>query len=242
VTWTITADCRTVPLNATADAWIEQNSPSQNKGTDSVLKVRSKSGSGNARALVLFGNLPVSVPVGCVLQSATLRLYSESSKASRTIHATAISGAWTENGVTWSNQPGTTGTAATTTTTDLSEWRQWDVTSQVGAMFAGATNHGFLIRDLPEDNSGSPEQSFSSREKGQNVPQLVLVFGVAPAAAGTASAPPTLDLSAVEPAMLAAIVTILAVFTVTATGTLPGRRPLRPVRVLARRAGHALIA
>jgi hypothetical protein len=55
-------------------------------------------------------------------------------------------------------------------------------------MYTSNSNFGFLIRDAVE-NSGSNEQQFHGREKGENIPQLVLTF---------APAPPTTDISAPE--------------------------------------------
>ncbi len=55
-------------LTASEDAWIDQGSPSSNKGSDSILKVMSK-GNSNLRGLVRF-NLP-AMPQGCSVQSAT---------------------------------------------------------------------------------------------------------------------------------------------------------------------------
>ena len=43
--------CTTVTVDASADTWVDQSSPSQTKGTDSALMVRSKSGQ-NVRTLV----------------------------------------------------------------------------------------------------------------------------------------------------------------------------------------------
>ncbi len=174
--WTIQsggggASCGTSQtVNAVADSWIEQGSPSSNKGSDGILKVMSKSGNGNLRALVRF-DLP-TIPSGCVLDTATLRLFAASTSGSqRTLQALRLNGSWTEGGVNWSNQPATTGTAATTTS--ASGWRQWTVTSIVGAMYA-STNNGFLIRDATEGQDA--EQQFHAREKGSNGPQLVLTF------------------------------------------------------------------
>ena len=77
-------------LTATADAWINSGSPSDNKGSDSILKVMSKSG-GNLRALVRF-NLP-KMPQGCNVESATLRLYAKSASSSqRTLQAWQLGG------------------------------------------------------------------------------------------------------------------------------------------------------
>ena len=175
--------CTTVTLSASADAWIDSGSPSSNKGTDSILKVQAKSGSNN-RALLRF-DLP-AVPPGCTIQSATLRLYAASWKNSRTLQALRVTSTWTENAVTWNNQPTTNGTAATTASG--SGYRQWNVLSHVQTMYAG-TNNGFLIRDANEGGSGN-EQQFHSREKGTDMPQLVVVFAPAPTATFT-SVPPT---------------------------------------------------
>jgi hypothetical protein len=177
--WTIEAapppaDCGpAVTVFADADAWIDQDSASSNKGDDSILKVQAKS-SKNVRALVRF--IHPAVPQGCVVESATLRLYASSWKNNRTLQALQVAGAWTESNVTWNNQPATTGMAATTTSG--SGWREWNVTTQVQAMVDSGANNGFLIRDATEGGSGR-EQQFHSREKGENVPMLILTFGPA---------------------------------------------------------------
>jgi large repetitive protein len=157
---------------ANADSWINQASASSNFGTDAIIRVRSLIGSSNRRSLVRFA-LP-AVPSGCTLTQAQLRLYAASSTAGRTLQALRINAAWTENGVTWSNQPATTGTAATTTSG--TGYRTWTVTTQVAAMYSGA-NNGFLIRDATENGTGQ-EQQFHARENGAgNPPQLILTFG-----------------------------------------------------------------
>ena len=173
-TWTISAaiDCGgPITVTASADAWVDQGSRSNNLGSDSILKVQAKS-STNYRALVRF-ELPTS-PVGCVVQSAALRLFAASASSNRTLQALQISGSWTESGVTWNNQPGTTGSAATVSSGI--GWRQWSVTAQVQAMYAPSANDGFLIRDASEGGSGR-EQQFHAREKGSNIPTLIVTFG-----------------------------------------------------------------
>jgi parallel beta-helix repeat protein len=179
-TWQVQApppDCSTVlTLEPNADAWIDQGSTSSNKGADSTLKVMSKSGSKNLRALVRFG-LPATPPPGCVLGSATLRMYAMSSRSGRTLRVDAIAGPWSEGSVTWSNQPAVAGGSATTSSG--AGWRQWTVTSQVDAMFTSGANNGFRVRDNQENNDH--EQQFASRESSQNRPQLILTFVAAPA-------------------------------------------------------------
>jgi CSLREA domain-containing protein len=173
-TWTVTGGCAaggTVTVGANADSWVLQSSASSNYGQDSVVKVDSKSGN-NARVLVRFA-LP-QVPAGCTITAAKLEMYASSHKSGRTLQALQVTSAWSEGDVRWNNQPGTGGPAAAVASG--SGWRQWSVTQQVSAMYAGA-NHGFLIRDAAE-NGGGHEQGFHSREKGSdNPPRLVVTFG-----------------------------------------------------------------
>ncbi|MHA6780363.1 right-handed parallel beta-helix repeat-containing protein [Pseudonocardia saturnea] len=183
--WTVTGgttpppsggSCTAAPVTVGADrdAWIEEKDPGKNYGSDSVLKVRAKSGE-HSRALIRFA-LP-AVPAGCQIVGAELRVHDGSPVAGRTIQALRVNGAWTEGGVTWANQPATTGTAATAATPSGSGTMTWNVTSMVQAMAAG-TNHGFLLRDA--STSGDAEQGFHAREKAPDQPpQLVITFGPA---------------------------------------------------------------
>ncbi len=164
-----------VTLSAIADAWIDQGSPSQNKGDDSSLQVRSKNGSANARALINF-SLP-QAPQGCAVQSATLRVESMSAVNGRTLRAMRVAAAWAENAVTWSNQPAAAGTVATSpSAASGTGLRAWTVTTLVQEMYSLNAAHGFLIRDGSEGAAAGPEQSLSSRE-GAVAPQLVITFG-----------------------------------------------------------------
>jgi hypothetical protein len=161
-------------MSAAADAWIDQSSQSSNKGSDSILKVMSKGG-GNLRALVRFA-LP-TIPQGCVLDTAKLRLYAASASSSqRTLQVYRLSGSWTEGGVTWSNAPGISGLPVATTSG--TGYREWAVQALVQAMYSSGTNNGFLIRDATEGQDA--EQQFNSREKSDNPPQLVVTFKPAP--------------------------------------------------------------
>jgi hypothetical protein len=173
-TWTIVPPpCTggTVTASADADSWVLQDSATQNHGTDSTLKVDSKSGA-NARTLVRFG-LP-ALPDGCEVTNAKFRLYASSFKDGRTLQALRLGGSWTERAVNWNNQPATTGVAATATS--ASGYVEWTATSQVKGMYSGA-NNGFLVRDSVEGGNGV-DQQFHSREKGtDNPPQLVITFG-----------------------------------------------------------------
>jgi len=116
------------------------------------------------------------VPEGCVVESVTLQLYAASAKPRRTLQVFRITQDWLEREVTWRNQPPTGGEPAETRS-GLG-YRQWDVTSQVEAMYDAGSAYGFLIRDKEE--SRDAEQSFHSREKREQVPLLNLRFTAAP--------------------------------------------------------------
>lgn len=164
-------------LMASADAWTDQASTAQNKGTDSNLFVLSKSGNANRRSLVKF-TLP-ALPAGCAVTASTLRLYNSSPVGGRVIGAyeAAATPAWTETGVTWANSPATAGTAATSTAASTAGWQTWTVTTQVQAQYAGP-NSGFVIRDQTETSAAGPQQSYISREGGATLrPELIVTRG-----------------------------------------------------------------
>ena len=165
--------CPTTPqsLAADRDSWVSEGSPTNNFGTDSTLKVKSQLGY-NARALVHFA-LP-ALPAGCTsIASALLRLEASSAKEGRTIEALQIAAVWSEDTVTWSNQPAVRGPAISIPSFDGP--LEWNVTAPVLDMYASA-NNGFLIRDAEEGGVGD-EQTLNSRLKLNDFPpELVLVF------------------------------------------------------------------
>jgi hypothetical protein len=113
------------------------------------------------------------MPQGCMIDTAKLRLYAASaSSGQRTLQAYRAGASWTEGGVTWSNAPQPTGGAATVTSG--SGYREWAVATLVQAMYSTGSNNGFLIKDATEGQDA--EQQLHAREKGENMPQLVLTF------------------------------------------------------------------
>ena len=170
-TWTITCSAGTVTLGSVADSWVLESSQGTNYRNDSVLKVDPKNNN-RARALVRFA-LP-AIPAGCEVTGASLRLYAGSAKNGRNLQALRVDEYWTESGVTWSNQPDTTGSAVTVDSG--SGWLEWDVSTMVEAMYTG-TNNGFLIRDANEGGSSREQQLHSKEKSPDKPPQLVLTFG-----------------------------------------------------------------
>jgi hypothetical protein len=175
-TWTVlppqTCPDANETVAADADSWIDEHDPIKNNGVDSALKLISKAPSENSRVVVHFP-LP-QAPGGCVVQSATLRLYSDSvPDVPRTLQALRLTSAWGENNVAWSNQPTAVGPAAEAPAG--MGYVQWNVTAQVQAMYSFG-NHGFQIRHAIENDIAGGEEGFFSKEKLESPPQLVLCF------------------------------------------------------------------
>ncbi|MFC7244122.1 DNRLRE domain-containing protein [Catellatospora aurea] len=171
VNGTATCTASTATRTADYDSWITTSWPTTNYAKDTILKVRSKANA-DARTLVHFA-LP-SLPAGCKVTNAKLRMYVSSVAGTRTLRAARLAGAWTETGVTWRNQPATTGTAATVPA--VKGWVEWTVTAQVAGLYTDG-NHGLQIRDNTEGAAGY-EQRLHSREY-TNKPTLTVTFGAA---------------------------------------------------------------
>ncbi len=163
--------CSEIVVEADADAWFEQSSDA-NKGDDSALKVQSKSGNDAFRAVVDFA-LP-AVPAGCLFDGAELRLYAGSAKPGRVIQVQRAAAAWGEMSVNWPNQPARVGPVSSTASGSDPGWRAWTVSAQVADMYALGAAHGFVVFDQIENQDS--EQTYRSRESGENVPSLIVRF------------------------------------------------------------------
>jgi hypothetical protein len=187
-TWTVlppqTCEDASGSAPVEADSWFDEHDPIKSNGEDSTLKLMSKAPAENSRVAVRF-TLP-QAPAGCVVKSATLKLYSDSAPSvPGKLQALRLNSAWGENNITWGNQPGTTGPAAEAPS--AMGYVQWDVSAQVQA---GAP-HGFLIRHATENDIAGAEESFFSKEKLENPPLLDITYaGTASGGGGGAPAPP----------------------------------------------------
>ena len=155
-----------------ADSWLQEDANTTNFGTGVTNLVQARNAGRNRRILVRFG-LP-TVSGACTLQTATLRMRLNATGGARTLNVLGNAAAWTETGVTWATQPGSSGSAVSTTTGAAGTWTQWNVLAHVQTMYAGA-NHGFSVRDSAE-GTGNVTQTFDSKESS-NDPELVLTFG-----------------------------------------------------------------
>jgi parallel beta-helix repeat protein len=165
-------ECSIVTLTPTADAWLDQNSDTANKGDDSILKVQSKGPSDNFRALVRFDRLPPAPP-GCALGAATLHLDAASAHEGRTLVVQRTAADWSEGAVTWRTQPPAEGPISTATVGPDAEDLEWSVLAQVQAAHATGSV-SLVVRDAVEGEDA--EQQFHSREKREAPPRLVIVF------------------------------------------------------------------
>jgi hypothetical protein len=126
------------------------------------------------------------MPAGCKIDTATLSLYANAPISGRTYQVFQVTSnsanSWTETGVTWSNQPSTTGTPATLSLSGTqSGYRDWNVSAIVQAIYSSGTNNGFLIQDASEGANGNGvQQLFVSKESATNQPQLVITYTQAP--------------------------------------------------------------
>ncbi len=167
---------RTATVSATADSWVDQaaGQTGTNHGSDAQLWVRSRNSNRNRRTFVRF-TLP-NRPAGCTtVTSARLRLNASSAAVPRTLQADAVTANWTENGITWSNQPGVYGAA--TTAPSAAGWVEWNVTALVAGMYSVGTTYGFRVRDASEGSATQRDQIYAAREAASNTPELVVTLG-----------------------------------------------------------------
>lgn len=162
----------TQTLLSDADAHVEEASPLVNFGAASQLEVRSQKNAKNKRTLVHF---PLPLAPACTVTSATLRLWTNTGDAGRTLQAYVADTVWTEGNVTWATQPLTTG--APSTTTSAVGWIQFDVTVQTQNLLFTVLNSGFLIKDSVESENRAMSQQLHSRESGGYIPELVVTLG-----------------------------------------------------------------
>lgn len=171
----------TCSLQPVADTYADEFSLLSNFGNSTDLLVRSLAAN-DRRSYLRFDLASCSIPAAAEVETAVMSLYlSAAPSASRTYDAYRVTAAWTETGLTWSNQPSASATAtssvATGTTSGVT--LSWNVLADVTAFVAGtATNDGWQIRDSVEDSLVSRASTLGSRERGTGSqrPKLVITY------------------------------------------------------------------
>lgn len=124
-----------------SDTWVVSTYPNANRATSAYPIMQS-----TQRRILL--HLPLSLPAGAVILSATLSGYVRGTWAAQNVTVRAISSAWSVTKATWNNQPSApTGTQITTAVPASTDGAavNLDATSLVQAIANGSTNYGFQI-------------------------------------------------------------------------------------------------
>ncbi len=137
-----------------------------NFGTDTTLRVGAATTLGgltNYRSFVRFDAVTQTLAADAVVDQASLKLSYLGSPGTLTILTEVVTDTWTEAGITWLNQPGSTVPLASTTVTTTAGVITWDVTAHVQAWVDGnLPNNGLVLRPISEDIIEM--KPFSSRE------------------------------------------------------------------------------
>jgi hypothetical protein len=182
---------RTVPvvtctLQPSADSYVDQATLQQgsNFGTVTTLQVESSQTIGlvntNKRSFVKFDLSSCAIPSVASVQSATFSIFlSSAPNQSRTWNVSRVTAAWTETGITWSNQPAATTSTTITTGTLAGVTLQANVATDVQSFVSGSlANNGWRLSDSAENSSTTQNGQFRSREFGTAAqrPQLVITY------------------------------------------------------------------
>jgi hypothetical protein len=157
------------------DTALYESQPVLNYSTSVQLGIVAPAG-GRVRTLIKF-TLP-SRPAGCGVASATLSLRVTNGAVGAGLVAYRAAATWNPTGVTWNTDPGfVVGSGTSTGSTAAGTWTQWNVSSQVTALYAGP-DYGFELRDALE-GTGSTAQLYDSMESTTvaNRPQLTITWG-----------------------------------------------------------------
>lgn len=174
-----------VTVQASQDTWIDEAHSNSNYGNTSSFTVTNAAKRG--RGLVQFDLS--SIPVGTLLKSATLRLFTGSvtNPQNSIITVNPVNVPWTETGADWKTANGNSNSwmgggfggnfaaaaaSATISSSFTAGWVEWDVTGLAQEWLDGVVPNygaGVLI-----DTSSAV--IFNSREFTVNQPQLVITF------------------------------------------------------------------
>jgi hypothetical protein len=178
----------TCTLTSSADSYVDQGTLQQgsNFGGVTLLQVESSQTlalvNTNKRSFVKFDLSSCSIPAAAAVQTATLSVFlSTAPSASRTWNINRVTAAWTENAITWSNQPASTSSTSVVTGTTSNVTLQATVTSDVQSFVSGGlTNNGWRFSDSVENSSTTRNGQFPSREFGTPAQRPSLVVNYYP--------------------------------------------------------------
>ncbi len=169
-----------VSFNSIADTWADESKPTTNKGTDTVMIVRSWQSAKDGRSFVEFD--VSSIPSGSTVNTATLTLCATKVPSStRTIDLHRITASWVETSLTWNNQPGVAASVTDSATTPGSPaCMTWDVAADVQAWVDGTANEGWRAKDSVESQGTRYITEFATRENGTPADRPILDVNYTP--------------------------------------------------------------
>ena len=144
------------------DSYVDQALPNNNYGSLTSMYAYSYT-SANKRSDIEFD---ISSLSGKTINSATLYVYIKYVPSpARTIRFSRLTATFTENTVTWNNQPATSETNYVTHATPEGQgWMTMTVTNQFKDAFNAGTTYGVRIRDNTEDSSTIASSTFATKE------------------------------------------------------------------------------
>lgn len=167
-------------FNSIADTWADESKPSNNKGTDTVMLVRSRQSGKNGRSFVEFD--VSSIPAGSTVNTATLTLCATNVPGStRTIDLHRFTASWVETTLTWNNQLGVAGSVTDSATTPGSPaCMTWYVAADVQLWIDGTANEGWRAKDSVESQGTRYITEFATRENGTPADRPILDVNYTP--------------------------------------------------------------
>jgi hypothetical protein len=146
-----------VTLSPNKDAYVSNNSPDTNYGTNQNIWTANYWNFGSptqiSHGLIQFDLSPIPyAPSGSNIVSATLKLYATSVPGSGGFSLTPFTGNWGETTVTYNTLPGTGGAGASSDNISSPGWVSANVTDAVRAMRVG-TNYGWLMQGTYYNNN-----------------------------------------------------------------------------------------
>ncbi|MCP4168401.1 MAG: DNRLRE domain-containing protein [Chloroflexi bacterium] len=168
----------TVVLTAVADATVKSWQSGSNFGGASSLDLSYSSIDTVLQTVSLFRfDLSSQVPSDAIIDSATLKLYLDSSEGAGTVDIGSyfVTSSWSEYGVTWNSFPTADPLGLNASVGSGVGYKTWNITSYAQSWLAGA-NNGVYLRG-PTDGTYFGRH-FRSREGGGNPPQLEITYHI----------------------------------------------------------------
>lgn len=166
----------TVILTPIADAYISYAAPDTNYGTAPTLYV-GKNETSIGRSLFQFDLS--GIPAGSTVISAAFQAYLvalSTTPPSLDVELKRVDDPWTEPGVSWNTQPGSTGIGKVNGVGTVMGYYDWDVAGLVQDWIDGTANNGLALWSYTETTFGW--RGFASRESASpsSPPRLAITY------------------------------------------------------------------